>query len=54
MMMHKIPSYVDYDLINQPKLNKSPQSCLGNEYENLIIKLWGQVNYKNIVPFHPT
>ena len=28
-------------LTNQFKINYSPQSFLANEYENVIIKLWG-------------
>ena len=28
---------------NQSKFNIGPQNCWANEYENVIIQLWGQV-----------
>ena len=41
MMIHKNTSS-ELHLLNHPiKINKSPQSCLANESENIIIKLWG-------------
>ena len=46
MMIHKIAQSVDYNFSScevtygHSKLNKSLQSCLANEQENVIIKLW--------------